>query len=59
MCFPGWKKELCKKGWEIQNRDGETMDVDEAGEATGSGGHRFGGCLSALLKLGGSNTCRQ
>ena len=35
------------KGWRYKQR------MEEAGEATGSGGHRFGGALSALVKLSG------
>lgn len=41
------------KGWRYKQGMGETMDVEEAGEATGSGGHRVGGALSALVKLRG------
>lgn len=29
------------------------LDVDEAGEATGSGGHRFRGCPKCLVEAGG------
>lgn len=41
------------KVWRYKQGMGETMDVEEEGEATGSGGPKFGGALSALVKLGG------
>lgn len=51
--FSRMKKEVMQKCGDTNRAWGETMDVEEEGEATGSGGPKFGGALSALVKLGG------